>query len=53
MVENNLLRGKFITASSAGALGVIITTRAPIYGKINNTSDKLAVLGGNSVRSEK
>jgi len=53
MKKSNFSRRQFITTSSAGALGVVITAGAPSCGKLGNTSDKLAVLGGNPVRSEK
>ena len=52
MNKNNLSRRQFITTGSAGALGVVLVAGAPSCGKLGNTSDKLAVLGGNPVRTK-
>lgn len=53
MGTNNLSRRQFITTSSAGALGVVITAGTPSCGNLGNTSGKLAVLGGDPVRTKK
>jgi dTDP-4-amino-4,6-dideoxygalactose transaminase len=51
MEKNNLSRRKFITTTSAGAIGAIIATGAPSCGKLNKASDKLALKGGSPVRT--
>jgi len=51
MKKNNITRRQFIATTSAGAIGVIMTTGAPSCGKLNKVSDKLALLGGNPVRT--
>ena len=51
MKQHNLSRRRFIAATSVGAIGSIITTGAPAGIKLNEVSDKLALLGGNPVRT--
>jgi len=52
MEELNITRRKFITTTSVGALGTIFTATAASCGNLNKTSDKLALLGGDPVRTE-
>ncbi len=51
MEKNNVSRRKFITTTSAGAIGVMVASGAPLLGKVNNASGKLALLGGSPVRA--
>ena len=51
MKKDNLSRRQFIATTSVGAIGAIITTGAPSYGRLSNASGKLALLGGNPVRT--
>ena len=51
MKKDNLSRRQFIATTSVGAIGAIITTGASSYGKLSNVSGKLALLGGNPVRT--
>lgn len=52
MEELNISRRKFIATTSVGALGTIFTATAASCGNLNKTSDKLALLGGDPVRTK-
>ena len=51
--KNNLNRRHFITTASAGAVAAAASQVKPVHAAVNNTAGKLAVLGGNPVRSGK
>ena len=52
MKTNNLSRRKFIATTSAGALGAMITASASSYGMAPKVKDRLALLGGNPIRTK-
>ena len=52
MKDYNLSRRKFIATSSIGALGTIVTATAPSCGNLSKSAGKLALLGGDPVRSK-
>ena len=53
MKHYNLSRRQFIATSSAGAIGAMVTTGNVAFAEVNNVTDKLALLGGSPVRSDK
>ena len=52
MNENNLTRRQFITAASAGSLAAVASRTIPAYGNISKKAGKLAILGGQPVRTK-
>jgi len=53
MNKNNLTRREFLTAASVGAIGAAASRSVPAYGTISKKAGKLAILGGEPVRSNK
>lgn len=53
MKNNEINRRRFISTVAAVSAGVAASNFTPILGSQGNTADKLAVLGGNPVRSNK
>ena len=53
MNKNNLTRRQFLTAASVGAIGAAASRSVPAYGSISKKAGKLAILGGEPVRSNK
>ena len=51
MKHQNLSRRQFIATSSAGAIGAMVTTSSVAYTGLNKVSGKLALLGGDPVRT--
>ena len=51
MKKNEFTRRRFIATVSAGSLAAVSGGAIPVIGKITNTSGKLAILGGDPVRS--
>ena len=51
--RKDVTRRDFITTASAGAAAVAAGTANPVRGAVNKTSGKLAILGGDPVRSNK
>lgn len=51
--KKNVSRRRFITTASAGAAAVAASRLPAAHGAVNNTSGKLAILGGEPVRSGK
>ena len=52
MNENNLTRLQFIAAASAGSLAAVASRTIPAYGNISKKASKLAILGGQPVRTK-
>jgi len=50
MKTNNVSRRQFIAATSAGAIGAMITPKISTFGKAKRVTDNLALLGGDPVR---
>ena len=53
MKGDNLTRRRFLAAASAGAIGVVASRTLPAYGNLVKKAGKLAILGGEPVRSNK
>ncbi len=53
MNENNLTRRQFIAAASAGSLAAAASRTIPAYGNISKKAGKLAILGGQPVRTKR
>lgn len=53
MKRNSMNRRQFIESASAGTLGTIALSSIPFISKSANASDKLAILGGQPVRTNK
>jgi len=49
----NIKRRQFIETATAGAIGAVALSSMPFIGKTSNITDKLALLGGQPVRSNK
>ncbi len=53
MKKRNLTRRQFLTAASVGAIGAAASRSLPTYSVISDKAGKLAILGGEPVRSNK
>jgi len=54
MNRNNLTRRQFLTAASVGTIGAVAASRSVLaYGNVSKKAGKLAILGGEPVRSNK
>jgi dTDP-4-amino-4,6-dideoxygalactose transaminase len=51
MNKNDLSRRQFIAAASAGSLTAFASSAMPAYGNLSNKAGKLAILGGQPVRT--
>lgn len=51
--NKNISRRRFIGAASAGSLGAVALSSVPFYGMGSSVTGKLAILGGEPVRSNK
>jgi dTDP-4-amino-4,6-dideoxygalactose transaminase len=51
MKKSNFTRRRFIATTSVGALGAVVTTGFPSYGKSRTFSEKLAIHGGTPVHT--
>ena len=52
MNKNNLTRRQFIAAASAGSLATVASRTIPTYGNLSKKAGKLAILGGQPVRTK-
>ncbi|MCK4293123.1 MAG: DegT/DnrJ/EryC1/StrS family aminotransferase [Planctomycetes bacterium] len=52
MDENSVTRRQFLTAASAGAIASVASGAIPAYGKAGKKAGKLAILGGQPVRTK-
>jgi len=52
MNENNVTRRQFMTAASAGAVAAVASSTIPAYGNLGKKTGKLALLGGQKVRTK-
>ena len=52
MNENNVTRRQFMTAASAGAVAAVASRTIPAYGNLGKKTGKLALLGGQKVRTK-
>ena len=53
MKNTNISRRRFIETASAGSLGAVALSSVPFYGMGSHVTGKLAILGGEAVRSNK
>jgi dTDP-4-amino-4,6-dideoxygalactose transaminase len=53
MKNKNISRRRFIETASAGSLGAVALSSVPFYGMGSHVTGKLAILGGEAVRSNK
>ena len=53
MKSNEISRRRFIGSLAAATTGVAMSGISPVFGKSHDTTDKLALLGGTSVRGKK
>jgi dTDP-4-amino-4,6-dideoxygalactose transaminase len=53
MKNRNLTRRQFLTAASVGAIGAAASRTIPAHGALSEKAGKLAILGGEPVRSKK
>ncbi len=52
MNENNVTRRQFMTAASVGAVAAVASKTIPVYGNLTKKTGKLALLGGQRVRTK-
>ena len=52
MNEKNVTRRQFMTAASAGAVAAVASRTIPVYGNLTKKTGKLALLGGQKVRTK-
>jgi len=52
MNKNSLTRRQFIAAASVGPLAAVASTATPAYGNLSKKANKLAILGGQPVRTK-
>ena len=53
MNKNNLTRREFLATASAGTIAAVASAGIPAYGNINKKAGKLAILGGQPVRTKR
>jgi dTDP-4-amino-4,6-dideoxygalactose transaminase len=53
MKSKNINRRQFIETATTGTIGAVALSSIPFIGKTSNVTDKLAILGGQPVRSNK
>jgi len=52
MNENNVTRRQFMAAASVGAVAAVASKTIPVYGNLTKKTGKLALLGGQRVRTK-
>ncbi len=53
MKNKNINRRQFIETATTGTIGAVALSSIPFIGKTSNVTDKLAILGGQPIRSNK
>ena len=53
MSKKDLTRRQFLTTASAGTIAAMASGRIPAYGNISKKASKLAILGGQPVRTKR